>query len=300
MASKLSVNKSKIAKGKILFYACIVALPLLQFAIFYVGVNINSFVLAFQRWDGEKYRYVWHGLWNFKDVLVDLVTNAQLIISMRNSLILFVVGAFLGSTLALYFAYYIFKKHFAYRFFKTVLFLPNVVSSVTLAIMLLYFTTDASKAIIGIELLTEKNTKLPTLIFISIMLSFGVQTLVYSGSMSGISESILEAAVLDGITPIKELVLIVVPMIFPTISVFIVSSIAQVFLNQMNVFNMYGADAPDINIYTIGYYLYTKILGATNTEFPYYSAFGLVLTFITVPIAFGAKYLLDKFGPSVE
>lgn len=300
MASKLSVNKSKIAKGKILFYACIVALPLLQFAIFYIGVNINSFVLAFQRWDGEKYRYVWHGLWNFKDVLVDLVTNAQLIISMRNSLILFVVGAFLGSTLALYFAYYIFKKHFAYRFFKTVLFLPNVVSSVTLAIMLLYFTTDASKAIIGIELLTEKNTKLPTLIFISIMLSFGVQTLVYSGSMSGISESILEAAVLDGITPIKELVLIVVPMIFPTISVFIVSSIAQVFLNQMNVFNMYGADAPDINIYTIGYYLYTKILGATNTEFPYYSAFGLVLTFITVPIAFGAKYLLDKFGPSVE
>ncbi len=300
MASKLSVNKTKIAKGKILFYACIVALPLLQFAIFYIGVNINSFVLAFQRWDGEKYRYVWHGLWNFKDVLVDLVTNAQLIISMRNSLILFVVGAFLGSTLALYFAYYIFKKHFAYRFFKTVLFLPNVVSSVTLAIMLLYFTTDASKAIIGIELLTEKNTKLPTLIFISIMLSFGVQTLVYSGSMSGISESILEAAVLDGITPIKELVLIVVPMIFPTISVFIVSSIAQVFLNQMNVFNMYGADAPDINIYTIGYYLYTKILGATNTEFPYYSAFGLVLTFITVPIAFGAKYLLDKFGPSVE
>ena len=300
MASKLSVNKSKIAKGKILFYACIVALPLLQFAIFYIGVNINSVVLAFQRWDGEKYRYVWHGLWNFKDVLVDLVTNAQLIISMRNSLILFVVGAFLGSTLALYFAYYIFKKHFAYRFFKTVLFLPNVVSSVTLAIMLLYFTTDASKAIIGIELLTEKNTKLPTLIFISIMLSFGVQTLVYSGSMSGISESILEAAVLDGITPIKELVLIVVPMIFPTISVFIVSSIAQVFLNQMNVFNMYGADAPDINIYTIGYYLYTKILGATNTEFPYYSAFGLVLTFITVPIAFGAKYLLDKFGPSVE
>ena len=191
MASKLSVNKSKIAKGKILFYACIVALPLLQFAIFYIGVNINSFVLAFQRWDGEKYRYVWHGLWNFKDVLVDLVTNAQLIISMRNSLILFVVGAFLGSTLALYFAYYIFKKHFAYRFFKTVLFLPNVVSSVTLAIMLLYFTTDASKAIIGIELLTEKNTKLPTLIFISIMLSFGVQTLVYSGSMSGISESSL-------------------------------------------------------------------------------------------------------------
>ena len=300
MANVLKVNKTKTAKGKILFYACIVAFPLLQFAIFYIGVNLNSFILAFQQWDGEVNRYTWHAFGNFKDVLTDFVGNAQIVIAMRNSLISFAAGTLVGTTLALYFAYYIFKKHFAYRFFKIVLFLPNVVSSVTLAIMFLYFTTDATKAIIGIELLTEKTTKLPTLIAISILLSFGVQTLIYSGSMSGISDSILEAAVLDGINPLQELVLIVVPMIFPTISVFIVSSIAQIFLNQMNVFNMYGADAPDINIYTIGYYLYTKILGATNTEYPYYSAFGLVLTFITVPVAFGTKYLLDKFGPSVE
>ena len=84
-------------------------------------------------------------------------------------------------------------------------------------------------------------------------------------------------------------------MIFPTVTVFIVSSVAQTFMNQMNVFSMYGAGAPDINIYTIGYYLYTHVLGATLSDYPYYSAFGLVLTFITVPVAFITKFLLEKF-----
>ncbi|MBQ8725951.1 MAG: sugar ABC transporter permease [Clostridia bacterium] len=291
--------KTKIAWSKVLFYACIVAIPVVQFAIFYVGVNINSIILAFQNWDGltETYEF---GFGNFVKVVTDLFTDPKLIVSMKNSLILFVVGVAVGSTLALLFSYYIYKKHFGYGFFKVVLFIPNVVSAVTLAIMLRYFTTEASKAIIGIELLTNPATKLPTFIFMSVMLSFGVQTLIFSGAMSGISESITEAAVLDGITPIKELILIDIPMIFPTISVFIVSSIAQIFLNQMNVFNMYGAGAPDINIYTIGYWMYTNVLGALSTEYPYYSAFGLVLTFITIPVAFLAKYLLDKCGPSVD
>lgn len=299
MALAKTNAKSKIAWGKVLFYVSIVAIPVVQFAIFYIGVNINSIVLAFQSWDGILGEYVW-GIDSFVKVVTDLFTDPKLIISMRNSVLLFVVGTIVGTTLALLFSYYIYKKHFGYRFFKLVLFIPNVVSSVTLAIMLRYFLTEASKAIIGIELLTHTNTKLITFIAMSIMLSFGVQTLIFSGAMSGISESITEAAVLDGITPLKELFLIDIPMIFPTISVFIVSSIAQMFLNQMNVFNMYGAGAPDVNIYTIGYWMYTSVLGALSTEYPYYSAFGLVLTFITIPVAFLAKYLLDKCGPSVE
>ena len=299
MALAKTNAKSKIAWGKVLFYISIVAIPVVQFAIFYIGVNINSIVLAFQSWDGILGEYVW-GIDSFVKVVTDLFTDPKLIISMRNSVLLFVVGTIVGTTLALLFSYYIYKKHFGHRFFKVILFIPNVVSSVTLAIMLRYFLTEASKAIIGIELLTHTNTKLITFIAMSIMLSFGVQTLIFSGAMSGISESITEAAVLDGITPLKELFLIDIPMIFPTISVFIVSSIAQMFLNQMNVFNMYGAGAPDVNIYTIGYWMYTSVLGALSTEYPYYSAFGLVLTFITIPVAFLAKYLLDKCGPSVE
>ena len=305
MITAKTAAKSKLARGKNLFYACIVALPILQFAIFYIGVNINSFILAFQTWDGEAGEYVFNNgsefFINFKTVIEDLfVSNRLLKTALKNTVILFLVGTFVGTTLALIFSYYIYKKRFGYRFFKIILFLPNVVSSVTLAIMLLYFATDASKALIGVELLTDPKTKFPTLVFMSVMLGFGVQVLIYSGAMSGISDSVSEAAVLDGITPLKELLFIDIPMIFPTISVFIVSSIAGAFMNQMNIFNMYGDGATDSRIFTIGYYLYVHALGAVNADYPYFSAFGLVLTIITVPIAFLAKFLLDKCGPSVE
>ena len=305
MATVKNAKKSKIARGKNLFYACIVALPILQFVIFYIGVNINSFVLAFQTWDGEAGEYVFNNpgefFVNFKTVINDLfVTNLLLKNAFKNTIILFLVGTFVGTTLALIFSYYIYKKQFGHRFFKVILFLPNVVSSVTLAIMLLYFATDASKALIGIELLTDPKTKFPTLVAMSVMLGFGVQVLIYSGAMSGISDSVSEAAVLDGISPFKELLLIDVPMIFPTISVFIVSSIAGAFMNQMNIFNMYGDGATDSRIFTIGYYLYIRALSAVNVDYPYFSAFGLVLTMITIPIAFVAKFMLDKYGPSVE
>ena len=38
-------------RSKLIFYICGLALPLLQFAVFYIGVNINSVLLAFQKYD---------------------------------------------------------------------------------------------------------------------------------------------------------------------------------------------------------------------------------------------------------
>ena len=35
--------------GELIFYICLVALPLLQVAIFYVYVNFNSILLSFQK-----------------------------------------------------------------------------------------------------------------------------------------------------------------------------------------------------------------------------------------------------------
>ena len=115
MATVKPISKSKMARGKILFYACIVALPILQFVIFYIGVNLNSFILAFQSWDGEKNAYTWNKvgalLDNFKKVINDFSTMQILKTSLKNSLVLFVIGVLFGSTLALLFSYYIYKKH---------------------------------------------------------------------------------------------------------------------------------------------------------------------------------------------
>ena len=39
-------------KLDLIFCICLIIIPLIQFCIFYIGVNFNSFKLAFQKWDG--------------------------------------------------------------------------------------------------------------------------------------------------------------------------------------------------------------------------------------------------------
>lgn len=118
--------------------------------------------------------------------------------------------------------------------------------------------------------------------------------------MSAISNEIVEAAKMDGITPLKEFLLIDIPMIAPTIGVFVVSSTATIFVNQMNLFNFYGGGASNYNIWNIGYYMYARIAAPETTlaDYPFYAAFGLVMTFITIPITFLVRYLMNKMDPN--
>ena len=69
---KIDLSKPKKNRGKTIFYWSILAFPLLQFVIFYIGVNMNSFALAFQEFDlydgGLKF-LGFNRLWmNFKAV----------------------------------------------------------------------------------------------------------------------------------------------------------------------------------------------------------------------------------------
>ena len=118
--------------------------------------------------------------------------------------------------------------------------------------------------------------------------------------MSGISPEIVEAAKIDGITPMKEFLLIDIPMIAPTISVFVVSSTATIFVNQMNLYSFYGAGASNYSIWTIGYYIYRGMAAPETTlaDYPFYAAFGLVLTLITIPITLLVRRLLLKKDPN--
>ena len=146
------------------------------------------------------------------------------------------------------------------------------------------FATDDNSTLAGAIVQRTKTDY--TIIFFAIWISFGVTTLIYSGSMSTISPEIVEAAQLDGITPLKEFLLIDVPIIWPTIVVFWVSSIAGIFVNQMHLYSFYGINASNYSIWTIGYYLYRGISAPDTTlaDYPHYAAFGLLLTFITIPI----------------
>ncbi len=296
-------------RGKTIFYWTILAFPLLQFLIFYIGVNLNSFALAFQEFDinNEGLNFVgFDNLWvNFKSVFRNFKENDFMLKAFNNSILAYLLGLFVGLTLALLFSYYLCKKYFMSKFFKVILFLPFIISSITLVIIYKYFVEQAIPAFVlqfsGKEiegLLSNLDTEFITILFFSIWTGFGIQTLIYGSAMSGISNDIVDAAKIDGVTPMREFLYIDVPMIMPTIAVFVVSSTATIFVNQMNLFSFYGTDASNYDIWTIGYYMYRGVAAEPMSSYPYYAAFGLVMTMITIPVTLIIRALMNKLDPN--
>ena len=86
----MTTAKRKKEITDLLFYLSLIVLPLIQFIIFYVIVNANSFALAFKKYeftvDGQ-YVSSPAGFDNFAKVINDLFTKEEFKYCFRNSAI---------------------------------------------------------------------------------------------------------------------------------------------------------------------------------------------------------------------
>lgn len=298
-----------LKRKKLIFYVCMMALPIIQFTFFYVYVNINSFVLAFRKLDTVNGGYYFVGFQNFKDILDPVQSGIyglgrMVLNSVEVSALMFVFGS-IGAIL---FSYYIYKKNFGSKLFKTVLYMPHIVSTVIFVILFQFFVDNAVpefyNLLTGKEMMpltgNPKTAKATVMIF-NVWISFGTQVLLYDSAMSSISESIIESGQLDGISPLRELIAIVIPLIWTTFETFLLMRIMGIFTEQMSLYSFFGAFA-DPEYETIGYFIYKSVQGgvASPTKYPIYAAFGLVLTCIAVPLTLFVRRLMDKFGPSTN
>ena len=295
-------------RSHFIFYVSIVAFPVLQFLVFFIYMNLNSFILAFQRYDYESAKYVSHGFQNFKDIFRDFAADESMRASVKNSLILFVFNLVFSNFGTIVFSYYIYKNHFGSKMFKIILYAPHIVSTMVVVIMYQYFVDavipklwfDLFDKSIDPLLLPGSDTQFPMILFFAIWVGFGTQVLVYSGTMSGISDSVIESARLDGITPVKELFFIVIPMVWPTTITFIVSAIAGIFTNQMHLFSFCGENGLGSGMETFGYLLYARVQKGTMADYTYLSALGLLMTCVAAPLTLIIRRLMEKYGPSTN
>ncbi len=294
---------------KIFFYG-MMALPLLQFAIFYVYVNFNSIMLAFKDYDVLTGKFVFNGMGNFKAVFESLTTDEGILYTaFKNSLINYALGLIVVTPLALFFSFYMYKKMMCSEFFRVVLFIPSVLSSIVLVSI---FNILADKgfpflmqAIKGgdmpIGLMSSPDTAFPMVLLYSIITGFGVNVLMYSSAMSKISVSVVESAELDGASLLREFFAICLPLIYPTLTTFLTVGVVDIFTSQLNLHAFFAGGAYTQN-YTIGYYLF--ILVASKDEnianYPFAAATGLVFSCVAIPITLFLRYIFEKFGPQTE
>ena len=302
------LEKLKSQKFKRLaFYCGMLFLPLLQFTIFYIVVNFNSMRLAFQTYEDGK--YIFAGFKNFSDIFgmlsgkIESANALMLRNSFRNSAIAFVFSMLIQLPIAILISFYIYKK--SSGLFKIFVFLP-VIIPVTVNTLIfrqmtdnvlpwVVRTIDPSSTFQGL-LYPENIKSFYTVVFYTIFYSFGASMLILSSSMSAISSEIVEAARLDGVTPIQELIHITLPQVFPIIITLIVIKFANFFNSQENLYSFYDSLASP-ELYTTGYYIYVKAAGARKINFPQIAALGLMLTAIIAPVTYFVRKMLNRINP---
>ena len=291
-------------KSDLIFYCCLIALPLLQIAIFYFYVNFNSILMSFQTYDALTDKFTFDLSENFTRFWKELTETSILIDAFKNSIIVWLCTSVLGTFLSILFSYYIYKKWAISKTFKFFLFLPSVLPSILLVSVFKFFANEAIPGYVSelfnktvTPLFIGKETLMPTLLFYNVWASFGAQILIYTGAMDQISPDVMEAGKVDGVSPVAEFFLIVIPIILPTISTFLVANIAMLFSNQANLYAFFGDSRyVDYGNFTIGYYLFDLVNKAGNgkTMYTYASALGIICTMIAFPLTLGVRKLLNR------
>lgn len=292
-----------------IFYVSLIALPFIHYLIFYVYVNLNSVLMAFKEIQVVNgIVNVKFGFSNFIQIIEDVVYGVAMKEMIGNSLLFYVINLVIGLPLALFFSFYVYKKYYFSEFFRVMLFLPSIVSAIVLAEMYTLLFSDAYfdiMAMFGVEVefapIVDPLMKRTLVIVFNLLLSFGTNVIMYASAMTRIPVSVIEYAELEGVSPLREFWSITLPLVYPTITTFLVVGVTSIFTNQMNLYAFYGNNA-GYEVKTIGYELFRLVdIGQGISSAYYYpAALGLLCTFIVVPITLIVKSLLNKFDPDVS
>ena len=121
--------------------------------------------------------------------------------------------------------------------------------------------------------------------------------LVLGGAFERIPSEVLEAAKLDGVSPVREIVSLIIPMIWPTISTILILYTTGLFNASGPVF-LFGT-LGEYETWTLSYWIFHKVLYGGSGQYNSVAALGLIFTCIGVPIVMLIRWLLEKV-PAVE
>ena len=309
-----------LRRNKYKFIFCMLILSIVSWAVFYVYKNLSSFTMAFQilegYGEGGKEIYRW-GFDNFVKFWTEMTTVDKTMTSFKNALMntlfLYVAGNVLAIPLEYLTSYYLYKKITGYKVFRNVFYLPNILSAVVMTTifknivaadgLISHLYLSMNPGITPAELTSHWVTKLLstkqyakwTVLLYLEWVGLPGSYIVLTAAMNRIPTSVTESAKLDGVSAWGEFRNIVIPMIWPTIYILILSKITGIL----------SADGPILlltngahDTYTIGFWFYSQIIVSHSFEYP--SAIGLIMTAVVAPISIIARKLLDKVYADVE
>ncbi len=306
-------RKRKTDKTEKWFILSFMIIPVVSFLLFYVYVNIDSFIMAFQKPQGgklvfaefENFEWVFEKIKNGSTYEIDDLRRAfgNTFLTFAIQMLMFVVGMLVS--------YFIYKKIAGYQAFRIIFYLPTILSPIVtsyffIALMNSKFVPDLLTKIYQLDYemkspLADGDFANKMVLLNFIWLSFPANIILWGGTFARIPESVLESAKLDGVSWFRELVQIILPMVWPTLVLLLTTNLAGIFSASGNVFLLtqgeYGTQ-------TVSNWMYQKVQQASN---PYksdhlyrVSAMGLMLTVISCAIAIFVRKVLNSKVEEVQ
>ena len=185
--------------------------------IFIVIPVICSFGLSFAKWDLLN-PIQFAGLNNYKEIFSDALFYKIL----WNTIVFALSTSIFGVIIPLILACILNSKIRGAEFYKTAYFLPFITPMVVIGVVWEWIFDPNIGFLnhilhVHINWLYDTHYAMPALIIVSVWKLIGYNMLIFLTGLSGISQSLFEAAKIDGANPFQTFKNVTVPMLSPTI-----------------------------------------------------------------------------------
>ncbi|TDQ37734.1 carbohydrate ABC transporter permease [Aureibacillus halotolerans] len=270
---------------------------LLVYTVFAILPILQSFYYSLMEWDGFS-DMVFVGLDNFKELFQDeLFWN-----SMKNN-VLVVLASVLGQVpIALFIALLLNRKLKGLKFFRTIGFLPVVLSTVVISITwgLMYNFEDGLFNVflrtVGLDALAQNwlgdtTWSMPSVLVTVIWQFIGLYLVIFMAALQNIPEEVLEAARMDGANEWTTTWKITLPMIWDTVIVAVILCISGS-LKTFDLLYVMTNGGPAHSTEVMALYMFNQTFG--QFQYGYGSAISVLIFAFSLLLIFVVTRLLGK------
>ena len=289
------MKKSKLEKSRNRWGIVFILPQLISLVCLGIIPIVIAFVLSFFDWNGFS-SPVFTGFQNFKAVFTDPDTA----IAIKNTLIYSVIYVPCSIALSLGLAMLL-NKAWGKMFYRAVFFLPQIVTSVGIAVvwswiyqpqfgilnMILRFL-----GIEGKEWLRDPSTAMGAVIVMSIWWGLGYNIVLFLAGLQNVPKTYVDAAKIDGANERQVFFNITIPLISPTTLLVTITTMINAFqvFDQMFLLTSWG---PAKRTYTIAIHTYQTAF--KSYELGKASTAALILFFVVVAVSVIQFKLSDKW-----
>ncbi|MDQ0049350.1 raffinose/stachyose/melibiose transport system permease protein [Paenibacillus polymyxa] len=281
----------KIYKKYVMLLA-FTAPALIFYTIFLLIPTISGMYYSFTDWNGLNPNYSFIGLGNFVESLKE---DPDFLNSLWFTLKYVFVMIVLQNVLALALAVLIESRTRTKGFFRTIFFMPNMISTIISAFMWTFVFSSvlpqiAEKtaiAFLGQSWLGDPKVSFFAIIIVSLWNGVGYMMIIYLAALQGVPQSLKEAAIIDGANAFQTLRSVTMPMITHAITICFFLTLNGAFKVYEVVYGLTGG-GPGRSTQVITMNIYEEAF-SNNFRYGYASAksvilFAIVLIFTLIQL----------------